>query len=98
MKIKKKNIIVKNCGKNLTDNIEKTDLIFFLSKFLIIIACILAFITLISSFITKMIMSLSQDNAPSTWKLYIIYVIIFILGYLLKIYASQLYKKNINKA
>ena len=85
----------KNCGKNLSNTIELTDILFVVSKILIILAYTFTIVTLIDNFLLNVIFKLSQDKARIEIKFYIIYLLIFIFGKIIKSYALKLCKKNL---
>ena len=87
----------KNCGKNLSKYIEKTDILFFLShliKWFGILILIFGY-----PFVKIMFEIYSIDN-PGSYSIkplltFVISVIFIILGILLKKYTMNLCKKNI---
>ena len=81
----------KKCGKNLSNTIEKTDILFFLSNFLKFIALFIIVFILPWSFIFEGI----SNNYNYTIFLLIICAILFIIMDALKRYSLRLCKKNL---
>ena len=86
-----------NCGKNLSSQIEITDVLFFLSGVLKFFSIMFAILFFFGGLFANTIRSLSNDKELTVWPFYIVCLIVYLIGFLLKKHTLKECKKNILK-
>lgn len=86
------------CGNNISNTIEKTDIIRFLSKFIKTMVCIAFILALLGITFLNALASLSSDGKSSMGYVFIIILIVMlIISELLNKYYKNLCMKNLLK-
>ncbi len=84
-----------NCGKNLSSQIEITDILLFISSLLKFFSIMFAILFFFGVLLANTFRSLSHDKNLTIYPLYFICLIVYLIGVLLKKYTLKKCKKNI---
>ena len=87
-----------NCGNNLSNEIELTDVLFFITNLINIIG-ILFLILIIMTFLSLNVfmMMFGANIGFSFMKIFLTFLIIFVINYFVRRYAVKRCKKNLDK-
>ena len=85
------------CGKNLSSQIEITDVLFFFGGVFKFFSIMFAILFFFGGLFVNTLRSLSNDKELTVFPLYIICLVVYSIGFLLKKYALKKCKKNIFK-